>query len=62
MLEETVKTTYLHFNRAYDNYQEILNYEMDVEIYENKEKIKTIDTFIFRFIKLQDVKGDEKYP
>ena len=44
MLKETIETTYLHFNRAKDNYEEILNYQLDIEIYENREKIKTIDT------------------
>jgi len=39
-----IETTYLHFNRAKDNYEEILNYQLDIEIYENREKIKTIDT------------------
>ncbi len=61
MLEETIKTTYLHFNRAQDNYREILEYQLDIEIYENKEKIKTIDAFIFRFIKLQDFMGDKLF-
>ena len=61
MLKETIATAYLHFNRANDNYQEILTYEMDIEIYEDKEKIKTIDAFIFRFIKLQDFMGDKLF-
>jgi len=61
MLKETIETTYLHFNRAKDNYEEILNYQLDIEIYENKETIKTIDAFIFRFIKLQDFMGDKLF-
>lgn len=61
MLRETIQTTYLHFNRAKDNYEEILNYQLDIEIYENKETIKTIDAFIFRFIKLQDFMGDKLF-
>ena len=61
MLKETIQTTYLHFNRAKDNYDEILNYQLDAEIYENKEQIKTIDAFIFRFIKLQDFMGDKLF-
>lgn len=61
MLKETIETTYLHFNRAKDNYEEILNYQLDIEIYENREKIKTIDAFIFRFIKLQDFMGDKLF-
>ncbi len=61
MLKETIETTYLHFNRAKDNYAEILTYQLDVEIYENKDKVKTIDAFIFRFIKLQDFMGDKLF-
>ncbi len=61
MLKETIETTSLHFNRANDNYIEILTYEIDISIYEDKEKIKTIDAFIFRFIKLQDFMGDKLF-
>lgn len=61
MLEETMETAYLHYNRAKDNYVEILHYHLNIEIYEDKEKIKTIDAFIFRFIKLQDFMGDKLF-
>ena len=61
MLKETIETTYLHFNRAKGNYEEILNYRLDIDIFENKETIKTIDAFIFRFIKLQDFMGDKLF-
>lgn len=61
MLKETIETTYLHFNRAKDNYEEILTYQIDIDIYESREKIKTIDAFIFRFIKLQDFMGDKLF-
>lgn len=61
MLIETIETTYLHFNRANDNYREILNYQLELEIFEDKEKVKTVDAFIFRFIKLQDFMGDKLF-
>ncbi len=54
MLKETLDTAYLYFNRAKDNYDEIIKHSIDLSIYQDKEKIKTIDAFIFRFIKLQD--------
>ncbi len=38
MLKETIEATYLHFNRAQDNHREILEYELDIEIYEIKNK------------------------
>jgi len=61
MLKEALETTYLHFNRAKDNFDEILTFKLDDGIFENKEKIKTIDAFIFRFIKLQDFMGEKLF-
>ena len=61
LLQETLETSYLHLNRANDNYQEMLGYVIDASIYADKEKIKTIDAFIFRFIKLQDFMGDKLF-
>jgi len=59
MLREAIDTAYLHFNRAKDNYDEIIKRPIDLNIYKDKERIKTIDAFIFRFIKLQDFMGDK---
>ncbi len=61
MLKEAVDTTYIHFNRAKDNFDDIKNFSLDLTIYDDKEKIKTIDAFIFRFIKLQDFMGDKLF-
>ncbi len=61
MLKEAVDTAYLHFNRANDHYEDILKYPLDLKLYENKEQIKSIDAFIFRFIKLQDFMGDKLF-
>ncbi len=61
MLKEAVDTTYIHFNRAKDNFDDIKNFPLDLTIYDDKEKIKTIDAFIFRFIKLQDFMGDKLF-
>ena len=36
-------------------------FPVNITIYEDKEKIKTIDAFIFRFIKLQDFMGDKLF-
>lgn len=35
--------------------------KLDCDIFENFEKIKTIDTFIYRFIKLQDIMGEKLF-
>ena len=61
MLNEIIKTTYMHFNRAKDNYNDIKEFSVDLTLYDDKEKIKTIDAFIFRFIKLQDFMGDKLF-
>lgn len=61
MLKETIVTSYLHMNRAKDNYQEMSQFAIDLSIYQDKEKIKTIDAFIFRFIKSQDFMGEKLF-
>jgi uncharacterized protein with HEPN domain len=61
MLKEAIDTAYLHFNRAKDNYDEMMQLPIDLSIYQDKERIKTIDAFIFRFIKLQDFMGDKLF-
>ena len=61
MLRESVDTSRLHYNRAKDNYDEIIQFPVDITLYDDKEKIKTIDAFIFRFIKLQDFMGDKLF-
>jgi len=61
VLKESVATSRLHYNRAKDNYDEIVQFSLDISLYDDKEKIKTIDAFIFRFIKLQDFMGDKLF-
>jgi len=61
VLTEIIQTSYLHLNRAKDNYEEMLQFPINQTLYQDKEKIKTIDAFIFRFIKLQDFMGDKLF-
>ncbi len=61
MLTEIIETSYLHLNRAKDKYEEMLKFPIDQTLYQDKEKIKTIDAFIFRFIKLQDFMGERLF-
>ncbi len=61
MLRESVDTSRFHYNRAKYNYYEIIKFPVDITLYDDKEKIKTIDAFIFRFIKLQDFMGDKLF-
>ena len=60
-LSEVLDTAFLHCNRAKNNYTEIQTYTLDADIYKDNEKIKTLDAFIFRFIKLQDFMGDKLF-
>jgi len=61
MLKEAVETAYLHYHRALDNFNELKELTLDQQVFDNKEIIKTIDAFIFRFIKLQDFMGDKLF-
>jgi hypothetical protein len=61
MLKEILDTAYLHFNRAKPNYIDMKNFKIDLSVFDDFEKIKTIDAFIFRFIKLQDFMGDKLF-
>ena len=63
MIEDIFAKVYLHLSRAKSATIEIKNWEdkLDSEIFEDFEKVKTIDTFIYRFIKLQDIMGDKLF-
>lgn len=62
MINEIIEKVQLHKNRAKSALLEIKDWEnIDCEIFENFEKIKVIDTFIYRFIKLQDMMGDKLF-
>lgn len=63
MIEDSIEKTKLHLNRAKSALIEIKNWTdgLDSEIFENFEKIKTIDTFIYRFIKIQDMMGEKVF-
>lgn len=52
----------LHKKRLKLALEEISEWEnIDSTIFEDFEKIKTIDTFIYRFIKLQDIMGEKLF-
>jgi len=61
MLKAAIDTAMLHHQRARDNYQEIKLYDLSVSIFDEKDKVKTIDAFIFRFIKLQDFMSEKLF-
>jgi len=62
MINDIIKKVLLHKSRAKGALTEIKNWSsLSSEIFEDFEKIKTIDTFIYRFIKLQDMMGDKLF-
>lgn len=63
MINDVLAKVNLHKSRALMALNEIKEFdgELDIEIFEDFEKIKTIDTFIYRFIKLQDMMGDKLF-
>jgi len=38
VLKESVATSRLHYNRAKDNYDEIVQFSLDISLYDDKEK------------------------
>ena len=62
MIDEILAKVNLHKYRAKQALLEIKEWEeLDSEIFEDFEKIKTIDSFIYRFIKLQDLMGEKLF-
>ena len=62
MIEDIIQKVNLHKHRAKSAILEIKEWdELDGEIFEDFEKIKVIDTFIYRFIKLQDLMGEKLF-
>lgn len=62
MTRDILKKIDLHRSRAKAALDEIKSWaEVNDKIFEDFEKIKTIDTFIYRFIKLQDMMGDKLF-
>lgn len=62
MISEIIEKVNLHKDRAKSALLEIRGWgKFDSEVFEDFEKIKTIDTFIYRFIKLQDMMGDKLF-
>lgn len=62
MIKDLLEKVDLHQSRAKRALFEIKGWEnLTSDVYEDFEKIKTIDTFIYRFIKLQDIMGDKLF-
>jgi len=62
MIKDILEKINLHKRRLTSALLEIKQWQdIDCEVFEDFEKIKTIDTFIYRFIKLQDLMGDKLF-
>jgi len=62
MINDIIQKVELHKKRAKLALEEIILWKtLDSDIFEDFEKIKTIDTFIYRFIKLQDLMGEKLF-
>ncbi|HRX16075.1 MAG TPA: hypothetical protein P5123_07165, partial [Spirochaetota bacterium] len=61
MLKNSINTAFLHYNRAKKNHNEIDIDNLNSKVFLDDNKIKTIDAFIYRFIKLQDFMGDKLF-
>jgi uncharacterized protein YutE (UPF0331/DUF86 family) len=62
MIDDILDKVNLHKKRAKFALHEIQEWEsLDSEIFEDFEKIKTVDSFIYRFIKLQDIMGEKLF-
>ncbi len=61
MLKEMLQTVNLHLKRASATYEDIKSINFQNDVFENDEDVKTIDAFIYRFVKLQDYMGDKLF-
>ena len=62
MLDDVLKKIDLHIKRALAAKNEIVQWgDFDESVFQDEERVKTIDSFIYRFIKLQDLTGQKLF-
>ncbi len=63
MMVETFQTLALHIHRAKQAYAEVISFSDDLNAaaLDDFDKVKVIDSFIFRFIKIQDLMGNKLF-
>ena len=62
MIDDIIAKVNLHKNRLQLALKEIGEWDsINSDIFEDFEKIKVVDTFIYRFIKLQDIIGEKLF-
>ncbi len=63
MIVETVKAIQMHLSRASATGEELTCFldTLSTDDFSNPEKVKVIDAFLFRFIKIQDLMGNKLF-
>jgi len=63
MIIETFQTLAMHIARANQAYEEIIGFSENLseEDLDDFDKVKVIDSFVFRFIKVQDLMGNKLF-
>ncbi|MBN4082530.1 hypothetical protein JYT13_01845 [Mariprofundus ferrooxydans] len=63
MIAETFQTLNLHIDRANKAYDEVVLFadDLNLQALDDFDKVKVIDSFIFRFIKIQDLMGNKLF-
>lgn len=63
MIAETFQTLELHIQRANQAYAEVTSFsdDLNAQSLDDFDKVKVIDSFIFRFIKIQDLMGNKLF-
>ncbi len=63
MIVETVKTVRMHLSRASATREELSCFleVLSADDFINPERVKVIDAFLFRFIKIQDLMGNKLF-
>ncbi len=60
MLKETIQTSYIHFNRANDNVEDIKKFPVDLTIYDDKDNMSLID-ILDKLEKLEIIKNADHW-
>lgn len=62
MVTKIIETLRINFVRADVYAKELSVYVLKSEIFSDMEKVKSIDGFIYRFAKIQDMMGEKLFP
>ena len=60
--DKIIETLEINFQRADHYISEIRSYQINLKTFDHPEKVKTIDGFIYRFTKIQDIMSEKLFP